>query len=166
MRNSVLVLIFSIINLVLIAQREDVSDLRNEVKQAKEALKAELKGLSYDGAKTTYYEVKRSPDYKEVEVILFLRDEYTLMFSGEASPGRVSLRIYDKPSHDPNRTVLFEARNISGKQEVVTEAELNERLSFYNPEADALRSVFVEYEVARGRNPERGAIVMILGYKN
>lgn len=147
------------------SQREDVIALKKEVKEAKAALKEELNDLKYDGSKTTYYEVKRSPDFKELEVILFLRDEYTLFFNGDPSPGRVSLRIFDRPSHDPNRTVLFEVRNISGKQKSVTEAELNERLSFYVQDPAPLRSVYVEYEVSRGRNAERGAVVMVLGYK-
>ena len=120
--------IFILFAVYSIAQREDVVALKNSVKEAREALKKELKGLKYDGSKTTYYEVKRNPDFKELEVILFLRDEYTLFFNGDPSPGRVALRIFDKPSHDPNRTIIYEVRNSSGKQITVKESELNERL--------------------------------------
>lgn len=148
----------------LFGQQEDVVALKNEVKKAKEDLKSDLGDKSYDGTKVTYYQVKKEDDFKELEVYLFLRDDYTLLFNGEASSGKVKLRIFDKPAHDPNRIQLFEIRNISGKTKEVTEKELNEKLGFYVQDAAPLRSIFVEYEISKGRSNDRGAVVMMLGY--
>ena len=40
--------------------------------------KADLNGLKYDGSKTTYYEVRGENNFKDLEVIWFLRESYTL----------------------------------------------------------------------------------------
>lgn len=148
------------------AQRPDVEELKNEVKAAKSILKAEMEDLRYDGSKVTYYEVKRETGFKDLEVILFLRDDYTLFFNGDASSNRVALRVFDKPSEDPNRILLYEVRNISNKTRSVSEQELNEQLQMYMQDPPLLRKVHIEYEVSRGRKPERGAIVMMLAYEN
>ena len=148
------------------AQRSDVEELKNEVKAAKSALKSELGNLRFDGSKVTYYEVQREAGFKDLEVILFLRESYTLFFNGDASQNKVALRIYDKPSEDPTRILLYEVKNISKKTRSVSEKDLNQQLSFYVQNPDRLRTVYIEYEVSRGRNPDRGALVMMLGYEN
>jgi hypothetical protein len=145
------------------AQQDDVEILKNEIKTAKDELKNNLGNLKYDGSKTTYYEVKGSNDFKDLEIILFLRDNYSLNFSGKASRGKVRLRIYDKPSENGDRLMLFEVKNISGKNASVTARELNEMLAFYDPNPQPLRSVYVEYEISKGKSV-RGAVVLVLGY--
>jgi hypothetical protein len=145
------------------AQQDDVEALKNEVKVAKEELKNTLGDLKYDGSKTTYYEVKGDVDFKDLEIILFLRENYRLMFSGKASRGKVRLRIYDKPSENADRLMLFEVKNISGKTATISAQELNDMLAFYDPNPQELRSVYVEYEISKGKT-ERGAIVLVLGY--
>lgn len=165
MKNVVSIIsIISCLSFSVFSQQEDVIALKNEVKEAKKELKSSLDELSYDGTKVTYYQEKNEKDFKELEVVLFLRDNYTLFFSGEAASGMVKLRIFDKPSHDPDRIQLYEVRNISGKTREVTEEELNQKLSFYVHDGVPLRSVYVEYEVSKGRSNERGAIIMTLGY--
>lgn len=160
----IIISVFTLSIFSLFGQQEDVIALKNEVKTAKEELKSSINEKGYDGSKTTYYQVKKEDDFKELEVYLFLRDHYTLYFNGEASSGKVKLRIFDKPADDPNRIQLFEVRNISGKTKEITEAELNEQLGFYIQDAPPLRSVFIEYEISKGRSNDRGAIVMMLGY--
>lgn len=144
-------------------QQDDVELLKNEVKLAKEELRNNLGSQKYDGSKTTYYEVTDNNDFKDLEIILFLRDNYTLNFSGKPSRGKVRLRIYDKPSEDGNRLMLFEVKNISGKTAQISSNELNEMLAFYDPNPQALRSVYVEYEISKGKSL-RGAVVLVLGY--
>lgn len=148
----------------VLSQQEDVVALKKEVDKAKKELKSSIKEQGYDGSKITYYQIKNEDDFKELEVHLFLRDHYTLHFNGDASSGKIKMRIFDKPAHDPNRIQLFEVRNISGKTIEVTEKELNEKLGFYVPDAAPLRSIFVEYEISKGRSKDRGAVVMMLGY--
>jgi hypothetical protein len=144
-------------------QQDDVEILKNEVKVAKNELKADLNGLKYDGSKTTYYEVRGENNFKDLEVILFLRESYTLKFSGKASRGKVRLRIYDLPADNANRIMLFEEKNISGKTIDVTSSELNEMLAVYRDNPQKLRSVYVEYEITKGK-PVRGAVALVLGY--
>lgn len=144
-------------------QHEDIARLKLEINATKEELKEGLGSQKYDGSKTTYYEVKSEKDYKDLEIILFLRDDYTLYFSGKASRGKVRLRIYDKASENADRIMLYEVKNISAKTAHVTASELTEKLSFYDPNPQPLRSVYVEYEISKGKT-ERGAVVLVLGY--
>jgi hypothetical protein len=160
----------SIITLLLLgfvfisfAQQDDVEILKKEVTTAKDELKSNLGSQKYDGSKTTYYEVKSTSDFKDLEIILFLRDNYTLNFSGKASRGKVRLRIYDKPSENADRIMLFEVKNISSQTASISSDELNEMLAFYERNPQPLRSVYVEYEIAKGKSV-RGAIVLVLGY--
>ena len=161
---NLLVVIFILFSCYSFGQRADVEQLKNEVKEAKDALRNQLGDLRYDGSKVTYYEVKRDPSFKDLEVILFLRENYTLMFNGAPSSSKVAMRIYDKPSHQSDRVMLYEVKNISGKSRTVTEQELNNQLTFYVQNPQKLRSVYVEYEVSKGKNPDRGAVVLVLGY--
>jgi hypothetical protein len=161
--NARITILFLSLLFVSFGQQDDVLILKNEVKEAKEELKNNLGDKKYDGSKTTYYEVKGSKDFKDLEIILFLREDYTLHFSGKASRGKVALRIYDKPSDDGDRIMLFEVKNISGKTQQVTSKELSEMLKFYDENPQPLRSVYVEYEIAKGK-PARGAVVLVLGY--
>lgn len=144
-------------------QQDDVTQLKNEVKEAKEELKSNLGDKKFDGSKTTYYEVRNAVGFKDLEIILFLRDNYSLNFSGKASRGKVKLRIYDKPSDNPDRIMLFEVKNISGKLSSVSSHELNQQLEFYIQDPQPLKSVYVEYEIQKGKT-ERGAVVLVLGY--
>jgi hypothetical protein len=152
--------------LVLAIQQDTRTDIQSAVRGVQSSLRKSMEGLKYDGSKVTYFETINRVQFKEVEVILFLRENNHLFFSGELSPGRVSLRIYDGPASDQNRLVLFEARNIANKTVKVAEQELIERLRFYDPNPKRLRSVYVDYEIARSRREERGAIIMAVGYED
>jgi len=160
---SILIILSLAITVASFGQQDDVTLLKNEVKSAKDELKSNLGSLKYDGSKTTYYEVRNTNSFKDLEIILFLRDNYSLNFSGKASRGKVKLRIYDKPSSNPDRIMLFEVKNISGKTSTITSNELNQQLEFYKENPQALRSVYVEYEILKGKT-ERGAVVLVLGY--
>lgn len=162
MKSIITILSFALI-LTSFGQQDDVTQLKNEVKEAKEELKNNLGSQKYDGSKTTYYEVRNTVNHKDLEIILFLRDNYSLNFSGKASRGKVRLRIYDKPADNPDRIMLFEVKNISGKTASITSNELNQNLEFYVQNPQSLRSVYVEYEIQKGKT-DRGAIVLVLGY--
>lgn len=135
----------------------------DKMNEAKQTTIDALGDLKFDGSKSTYFQVKRDVTYKEVEVAVFLRDNYHLFFNGEPSNSKVTLRIYDKAATDPNRIMLWEVKNISGKQKSVSVKELKEMYSYYVEDPDNLRTVHVDYEIQKGK-PERGGIVMVLGY--
>jgi hypothetical protein len=138
-------------------------DFIDKMNEAKKTTKEELGDLNYDGSESTYFQVRKKVSYKEVDVALFLRDNYHLFFNGNPTSAKVSVRIYDKPANNPDRIMLWEVKNISGKQKSISENELKEMYAFYVEDVDDLRSVFVDYEIQKGK-PERGGIVMVLGY--
>src|SRR5680860_542004 len=138
-------------------------DFIDKMSEAKKTTKEELGDLNYEGSKSTYFQVRKEVSYKEVEVALFLRDNYHLFFNGNPSSAKVSVRIYDKPANNPDRIMLWEVKNISGKQKSVSENELKEMYAFYVEDVDYLRSVFVDYEIQKGK-PERGGVILVLGY--
>jgi len=138
-------------------------DFIDKMNEAKKNTKEELGDLNYDGSKSTYFQVRNEVSYKEVEVALFLRDNYHLFFNGNPTSAKVSVKIYDKPANNPDRIMLWEVKNISGKQKSVSENELKEMYAYYVEDVDNLRSVFVDYEIQKGK-PERGGIVLVLGY--
>ncbi|MEX1191874.1 MAG: hypothetical protein WEA99_07845 [Brumimicrobium sp.] len=131
--------------------------------KAKSDLKAGLGDLKYDGSKSTYFQVKKEVTYKEVEVAVFLRENYHLFFDGSPAPSKVTLRIFDKPADNPDRIMLFEVKNISGKQKSVTVDELKEKYAYYVEDPEMLKNVYVDYEIAKGK-PARAGVVMALGY--
>lgn len=160
--------LFTLITLSLLTgigfgQQEDVQRLKEEVKVAKEELRNGLGGQKFDGSKTTYFEVGPKNDFKDLEIVLFLRDTYVLHFNGKAAGAKVRMRIYDKSSQHKDRIMLYEVKNIDGKISAISTKEMNEVLNFHYPNAGALKSVFVEYEIMKGKS-HRGAIVMALGY--
>lgn len=138
-------------------------DLVEKMNEAKKTTKENLGDLKYDGSKSTYFQVRKNVSYKEVEIAVFLRDNYHLFFNGNPTSSRVSVQIYDKPANNPNRIMLWEVKNISGKQKSVSVNELKEMYSYYVEDVSNLRSLYIDYEIQKGR-PERGGIVLVLGY--
>lgn len=134
-----------------------------KMNEAKKSTKKELGDLKYDGSKSTFFQVRKQVSYKEVEVAIFLRENYHLFFNGNPTSSKVTVRIYDKPADNPDRIMLWEVRNISGKQKSVSVNELKEKYAYYVEDPNNLRSVFVDYEIQKGK-PERSGIVMVLGY--
>lgn len=135
-----------------------------KMNKAKEMSKEDLGDLNYDGSKSTYFQVRDKLIFKEVEVALFLRENNHLLFNGHPSSSKVTVRIYDKPAENPDRVMLWEVNNISGKRKTISEAELKKMYAYYVEDADDLRSVFVDYEIHKGK-PARGGIVLVIGYE-
>ncbi|PHR47303.1 MAG: hypothetical protein COA32_07735 [Fluviicola sp.] len=135
----------------------------DKMNEAKKTTKEELGDLKFDGSKSTYFQVREEVSYKEVEVAIFLRKNYHLFFNGNPTSAKVTVRIYDKPANNPNRIMLWEVKNISGKQKSVSVEELKKMYAYYVENVDNLRSIFVDYEIQKGK-PERGGVVMVLGY--
>ncbi|MDX1652869.1 MAG: hypothetical protein R3277_10285 [Brumimicrobium sp.] len=138
-------------------------ELVNKMNEAKKTLKDDLGDLNYDGSKSTYFQVGDKLTFKEVEVAVFLRDNYHLLFNGHPAPSKVTLRIYDKPAENPDRIMLYEVKNISGKRKTITVEELKKLYAYYVEDPNTLRSVYIDYEIHKGKKA-RGGIVLVLGY--
>lgn len=134
-----------------------------KMNDAKEMSKNDLGDLNYDGSKSTYFQVKDELTFKEVEIAVFLRDNYHLFFNGYPAPSKVTIRIYDKPADNPDRIMLWEIKNISGKRKSTTIDELKKMYGYYVEDPNSLKSIFVDYEIHKG-DPSRGGVVLVLGY--
>lgn len=159
---ATLTLLFSA--LISFSQANDIVQLKNELKKYKKEAKAELGGKRYDGSKTTYFTATNKKQYKEVEVVLFLRENYTLIFNGKGAPSKTVIRFYDKPGYDPNRILLKEVASINGKITTQNSKELNEKYHMLTQSDQRLHSVYVEYEFKKSKVDKRGGMVLVLGY--
>jgi hypothetical protein len=150
-----------------VAGQTSVQQVTEKARLVKSEMRTKMVGesLKYDGSKITYYEVKESEILKEFEVTLFLRDNYTLYFNGNASSvnHKVSMKIYDQPYDYPNRKALFSKDNISGTELKVSTIDLNKKYQELNKTSEKLKSIFVEYTVPGG-SQDLGGIVLIFGY--
>jgi hypothetical protein len=149
-------------SLVLFAQTT-VKEVTESARAIKTELRQSLVNEKYDGSKITYFEVRNTPVLKEFEIALFLRESYTMYFSGEAVKTNVSIRIFDKPYTSSDRTLLYDSKDISGKKVTLTTADLNDAYKKAKGSSAKLKSVYVEYGIPKG-TPDLGAIVLIFGY--
>lgn len=108
------------------AQQTDITELKNQLKAYKTEAKELLGEKMYDGSKTTYFTSGKKIVKKEVEVVLFLRDNYTLVLNGKGAPTETMVRFYDKPAQDLNRILIKEITNIQGRTAVQESKELRE----------------------------------------
>ena len=84
----ILLLLSLTVQLFLFAQTT-IKEVTENARQIKAEMRASLTDEKYDGSKITYYEVKDFPIFKEFEITLFLRGNYTLYFSGELAKTNV-----------------------------------------------------------------------------
>ena len=86
----------------------------------------------------------------------------------------MSVKIFDAPITESNRVLLAEIEDISGENTIITTKTLNESYKQKTKNDSRLKRVFVDYEIpsvstADNKNPDisdRGAIILVLGYKN
>ncbi|PKR80971.1 hypothetical protein CW751_07340 [Brumimicrobium salinarum] len=137
---------------------EGVKVSRSELKK-----KITTNDLSYEGCKTTYFQYRDQVQIRGVEVATFLRENYILYFDGTYADHKVSIAFYDKPEDDPQRIMLYEIQNISGKIKKVSMHEITEFYEAYGGNPEMLRSIYIDYIIKKGK-PNRGAVSLALGY--
>lgn len=170
---------FALLGLFLFAavfaqQITNLTEFKESIKMNKAEAKASIKPYLYDGYKTTYFNYKTYKQAKEVEIYLFNNTEYRLAFNGKSCPQDIVVRIYDESKSNENRVLLKEITDIKGKNMVVQTEALTEVYKKASPSNTQLKRVFVEYEIpatpeANNANPtieHRGAVVLVMGYKN
>ena len=165
---------FFSIALVFAQNISTLSEFKTNIKQNKAEAKKSIKPYLYDGYKTTYFNYKTYKQIKEVEIYLFNNTDYKLAFNGKSAPKKVSVKIFDAPITESNRVLLAEIEDISGENTIITTKTLNESYKQKTKNDSRLKRVFVDYEIpsvstADNKNPDisdRGAIILVLGYKN
>lgn len=160
---KLITVIFALSTSLVVFSQTTVKEVTESARAIKSELRQSLVNKKYDGSKITYFEVKNTPILKEFEIALFLRESYTMYFSGEAAKTNVSMRIYDKPYSSANRTLLYDSKDIAGKKITLTTADLNAAYKKEKGDSANLKYVYVEYGIPRG-TPDLGAVVLIFAY--
>ena len=107
-------------------------------------------------------------------IYLFNNTEYKLSFNGKSCAKDVKIQIYNTDKSSEKRVLLKEVSNVSGQNIIIQTDELNDAFKKANKRATRLKRVFVTYEIpatlgSNNSSPnieDRGAIVLVMGYKN
>lgn len=145
--------------------QQDAVELKNKLREIRDTEKANVAPKRYDGSKITYYKSEREDSYKEVEVVLFMRNNYTLNFNLEGAEGKVDIHYYDKAITDPNKVLIAEDRNVSGSSFSKDVKELNELYRMRTGSDDELRTLTIVYIIKGTKKNNRGGMVLVLSYE-
>ena len=174
MKKSLLFFAFFGVALLFAQTVTNLAEFKANINSNKAEAKKAVKPYLYDGYKTTYFNYKTYKQTKEVEIYLFNNTEYRLSFNGKSCPKDVQVMIYNADKSSADRVLLKEVSNVSGESLIIQTKELNEAYKKENSEATRLKRVFVNYEIpatvgANNSKPkieDRGAVVLVMGYKN
>ncbi|TXI88095.1 MAG: hypothetical protein E6Q37_00760 [Crocinitomicaceae bacterium] len=139
------------------------SDLDAQLALYKKECKDLIKPARYEGSRTTYFTRKKKTQKKSVEVYLVMDSEYHFALSGKACAGIINLRVFDFSDED-SRTLVYEQKAIQGKNVVFNSSDLNATYRKKVPNADRLKNLVIEYEVAAGEDKLEG-IILVIGNK-
>lgn len=159
---------------VFAQQVTNLTEFKDSIKKNKAEAKTSIKPYLYDGYKTTYFNYKTYKQTKEVEIYLFNNTEYRLALNGKSCPNDVTVRIYNESKNAADRILLKEITEVKGANVLIQSSDLNEAFKLASSTKTNLKRVFVEYEIpatpnANNANPtieHRGALVLVMGYKN
>jgi len=152
----------------------NLTEFKENIASQKAEAKAQLKPYRFDGSKITYFNFKTYKQIKEVEIYLFNNTDYRFSFNGKSLPNDITIEIYDKEKTAADRILLKKFDGIQGKNILVESAELNDTYQSKTSSDLRLKRVFVDYVItavpgANNQMPtmkERGAVVLVMGYKN
>ena len=170
-------------------QAEAKAALKEELSEYKRACRASLKPYRYDGVKTTQFSYKPYEYIKEVEIATIQNAEYRLSFNTKGiNNAKIKMQIYDKPSSDIRRVLLYEKPEIGGEEfsfettlmiEKLKEYKLNKGVDSAIVNQMRLKKIFINYIIpAVDRKTEvnefgedvlvklKGAIIICVGYQN
>jgi hypothetical protein len=160
---------------ILFAQTaSNLTEFKENIAAQKAEAKTQLNPYRFDGSKITYFNFKTYKQVKEVEIYLFNNTDYRFSFNGKSLPNDITIEIYDKNKTESDRVLLKSFSEIQGKNILVESAELNKTYQSKKNTNGRLKRVFVNYVItavagAQNKQPtmkERGAVVLVMGYKN
>ena len=170
-------------------QAEAKAAFKEELSGYKKASRAALKPYRYDGVKTTQFIYKSYEYIKEVEIATIQNAEYRLSYNTNGiHHAKIKMQIYDKPSSDLRRVLLYEKPEIGGEEfsfettlmiEKLKESKLNKGIDSTIVNQMRLKKIFINYIIpAVDRTTEinefgedvvvklKGAIILCVGYYN
>lgn len=145
--------------------QKDAVEIKNELRALRDTEKTKIAPKRYDGSKITYYKAEREETYKEVEVVLFMRNSYTLNFNLEGADGKVDVHFYDKPLTDPNKVLIAVEKNVAGAAFTKDVNELNELYAMRTGSDDKLRTLTIGYVIKGSKKENKGGMVLVLSYE-
>ena len=122
------------------------------------ALKNELKpglkpGYKYDSSKTSTFEYKTNAQGREIEVPLFMGEEYIFLFNTNGLPEDIKIEIYSEKIGHKKRTLLYNLDKKEGK-------------SIYSFKPTKSRKMYVNYTIPGVEDKGlRGCMVFVVGYQ-
>ena len=152
----------------------NLTEFKENIAAQKAEAKAQLSPYRFDGSKITYFNFKTYKQVKEVEIYLFNNTDYRFSFNGKSLPNDITIEIYDKNKTENDRVLLKTIKDVQGKNILLESAELNKIYQEKKNTSGRLKRVFVNYIItpvpgASNKKPtmkERGAVVLVMGYKN
>jgi hypothetical protein len=163
--------------------------LKEELSGYKKLCRAALNPYRYDGVKTTQFSYKPYEYIKEVEIATIQNAEYRLSYNTNGiHHAKIKVQIYDKPSKDKRRVLLYEQSEVGGNQfsfettlmiEKLKQAKLDKGIDSTIVNQMRLKKIFINYIIpAVDRKTEvnefgedvivklKGAIILCVGYYN
>jgi len=122
------------------------------------ALKTELKpglkpGYKYDSAKTSKFIYNKNAQGREIEVPLFMGEDYIFLFNTNGLPEDIKVEIYSEKIGHKKRKLLFNLEQIE-----------NEHIYSFKPIKS--RKMYVNYTIPSvEKEGLRGCMVFLVGYK-
>jgi len=135
-----------------------------QINTLKGECKALLKDARYEGAKITYFNPGANKQAKNVEVFMFLSNEYVFAISTKKCSVPLTIRLYDAAEDVEERTLIKEYKNYQGKTFSFSSLELNKLYRKKVPEVERLKNLHIEYAIGAGKST-REAIVLVMGHK-
>lgn len=174
MKKSLILLSFLSFAVMFAQTAANLTEFKENIAAQKVEAKSQLKPYRFDGSKITYFNFKTYKQVKEVEVYLFNSTDYRFSFNGKSLPNDITIEIYDQEKAIGDRILLKRFDGIKGKNILVESTELNQVYQQKTKTTTRLKRVFVDYVItaipgAQNQTPtmkERGAMVLVMGYKN
>lgn len=174
MKQTFTLIAFFALAVIFAQTASNLTEFKENIASQKAEAKAQLKPYRFDGSKITYFNFKTYKQVKEVEIYLFNNTDYRFSFNGKSLPNDITVEIYDKEKTAGDRVLLKKFDGIQGKNLLVESSELNATYQSKTNSDLKLKRVFVNYIItaipgANNQMPtmkERGAVVLVMGYKN
>ncbi|WP_343606010.1 hypothetical protein [Fluviicola sp.] len=141
------------------------SALEAQMNTLKQECKELINGTRYEGSKITYFNVGASKQTKNIEVFMFLSNEYQFAISAKKCSVPVSVKVYDSSNDMKERTLIKEFKKVQGKSWKFSSNELNELYLKKKPNSERLKNIHLEYSISSGKESKEG-IVLVYGNKS
>lgn len=141
------------------------SALEAQMNTLKQECKELITGARYEGSKITYFNAGTSKQTKNIEVFMFLSNEYQFAISAKKCSVPVSVKIYDASIDMKERMLIKEFKKVQGTNWKFSSNELNDLYLKKKPDSERLKNIHIEYSIGSGKESKDG-IVLVYGNKS